>query len=142
MGTFAFFLFTDFQASTDRVGQAELYDACERVLEQLKNYKEHSFPFLAKVNKRDAPDYYNIIKNPMDLGTMLKKLKAQQYNSKDDFAADLQLIWDNCLYYNTDPVRYKIDGFLSFVVKRVPPSCQQNARNGCDAIEIRSQYWN
>jgi transcriptional activator SPT7 len=46
-------------ANDDRIGQAELYEACEVVLEELRNFKAHSFPFLVKVNKRDAPDYYD-----------------------------------------------------------------------------------
>lgn len=40
----------------------------------------------------------------MDLGTVLKKVKAQQYKDKRMFKADLDLIWDNCLLYNTLPV--------------------------------------
>lgn len=45
-------------ANDDRVGQEELYEACEKVLTDLKNYTEHSTPFLNKVNKREAPDYF------------------------------------------------------------------------------------
>jgi transcriptional activator SPT7 len=40
------------------VGQEELYEACEKALTDLKNYTEHSTPFLNKVNKREAPDYF------------------------------------------------------------------------------------
>lgn len=39
----------------------------------------------------------------MDLGTMQKKLKSGQYRDKEQFAADLNLIWDNCLVYNAAP---------------------------------------
>lgn len=46
-----------------------------------------------------------VIKNPMDLGTMQKKLKGGQYKNKAQFAHDLDLIWDNCLLYNASPVR-------------------------------------
>ena len=41
----------------------------------------------------------------MDLGTVLKKVKAQSYKDKKDFAADLDLIWSNCMEYNSLPVR-------------------------------------
>lgn len=44
----------------------------------------------------------------MDLGTVLKKVKAQQYKDKSSFKADLDLIWDNCLLYNTLPVSMKL----------------------------------
>ncbi|ORX84482.1 hypothetical protein BCR32DRAFT_291291 [Anaeromyces robustus] len=87
----------------DRIGQDVLYDHCERILNDLKNYAEHSAPFLNKVNKRDAPNYYEIIKKPMDLSLMTRKLKGLQYNSKEEFESDLELIWSNCLAYNTDP---------------------------------------
>src|ERR1700760_304997 len=90
-------------ASEDKVGQEELYEAAERVLQDLKAMTEHSGPFLTRVNKREAPDYYNIIKHPMDIGTMMKKLKGLQYKSKKEFVDDLNLIWSNCLTYNTDP---------------------------------------
>ena len=44
-----------------------------------------------------------MIKHPMDLGTMTKKLKAVQYKSKQEFVEDLSLIWANCLRYNASP---------------------------------------
>lgn len=89
-------------ANDDRVGQEELYEACEKVLIDLKNYTEHSTPFLNKVNKREAPDYFEVIKKPMDLGTVTKKMKNLSYRSKKEFADDLYLIYDNCLAYNTN----------------------------------------
>ncbi|KAF2859609.1 hypothetical protein K470DRAFT_265182 [Piedraia hortae CBS 480.64] len=88
-------------ASEDRVGQEELYEAAEKVLIELKAMTEHAQPFLQRVNKRDAPDYFHVIKNPMDIGTMMKKLKQLAYRSKKEFVDDLQLIWSNCLKYNS-----------------------------------------
>ena len=105
-------------ASEDKVGQEELYEAAEKVLSEIKANTEHSQPFLQRVNKRDAPDYYqskytprtslcsglrfSVIKQPMDLSTMTKKLKQLQYKSKQEFANDLNLIWDNCARYNNN----------------------------------------
>ena len=83
----------------------------ERILTELRNYTEHSQAFLVRVSKRDAPDYYDgtcdrltpVIQNPMDLGTMQKKLRGGCYKTKSQFAHDLNLIWDNCLVYNASP---------------------------------------
>ncbi|ODV92177.1 hypothetical protein CANCADRAFT_13900, partial [Tortispora caseinolytica NRRL Y-17796] len=61
-----------------------------------------STAFLNRVNRRDAPNYYNVIKTPMDLSTVMKKLKTFQYKSKSEFVDDLMLIWKNCLIYNAD----------------------------------------
>ena len=44
------------------------------------------------------------ISNPMDLQTMLKKVKQKQYKSKRDFKDDLDLIWSNCFTYNQQEV--------------------------------------
>jgi transcriptional activator SPT7 len=90
-------------ASEEKVGQEELYEAAEKVLTELKAHTEHSTPFLNPVKKKDAPDYYVIIKHPMDLGTMTKKLKQFQYKSKKEFVDDLTQIWKNCLKFNSNP---------------------------------------
>jgi transcriptional activator SPT7 len=90
-------------ASEDKVGQEELYEAAEKVLTELKAHTEHSTPFLNPVKKKDAPDYYLIIKYPMDLGTMTKKLKQFAYKSKKEFVDDLTQIWKNCLKFNSNP---------------------------------------
>lgn len=93
-------------ANEDRIGQEELYEACEKVVLDLRGTTEHSTAFLNKVSKRDAPNYYQIIKYPMDLNTVMKKLKALQYNSKKEFVDDLMIIWQNCLTYNSDPKHF------------------------------------
>lgn len=36
----------------------------------------------------------------MDLGSIGAKLEAKQYKSRDDFAADVRLMINNCLRYN------------------------------------------
>ncbi|KAI5963986.1 SPT7 [Candida margitis] len=93
-------------ANDDRIGQEELYESCEKVITELRNYTEHSTFFLNKVSKREAPNYGLIIKKPMDLNTVMKKLKNLAYNSKQEFVDDLMLIWSNCLTYNADPKHF------------------------------------
>lgn len=46
-------------ASEENVNQEELYEALDKVLTELKAHTEYSMPFLSRVNKRDAPNYYN-----------------------------------------------------------------------------------
>lgn len=45
-----------------------------------------------------------VISTPMDLQTMLKKVKQRQYKSKKEFKDDLDLIWSNCFTYNATEV--------------------------------------
>ncbi|KAG8080444.1 hypothetical protein GUJ93_ZPchr0007g5031 [Zizania palustris] len=46
------------------------------------------------------PDYFDVIRNPMDLGTVKKKLTNKQYSSTDEFAADVRLTFSNAMKYN------------------------------------------
>lgn len=46
------------------------------------------------------PHYADIISQPMDMGTIERKLQNHQYASSDDFAADMRLIWQNCYTFN------------------------------------------
>ena len=36
----------------------------------------------------------------MDLGTVKGKLESGQYHSAADFAAEVRLVWSNCMRYN------------------------------------------
>jgi len=68
----------------------------------LKSFKLQSCPFWGGVNRDEVPDYYNIIKNPIDLSSITEKLRKGKYMKKDDFKNDLDLIWSNCYTYNRD----------------------------------------
>lgn len=49
------------------------------------------------------PNYYKIIKKPMDLSTVKKKLQkkhSQHYQTPEDFVADVRLIFKNCERFN------------------------------------------
>lgn len=73
------------------------------MLNELKAFTPYAVPFTNRVSRKDVPDYYEVIKKPMDLSTMLRKLKAMVYNSRREFLADLNRIYNNCFTYNTDP---------------------------------------
>jgi hypothetical protein len=45
-------------------------------------------------------DYPLIVKTPMDLGTVKKKLVNNKYETVEAVLDDMQLIWDNCKVYN------------------------------------------
>jgi len=91
-------------ASDDLIGREELYEALESMLKKIMADR-NALPFMAKVRRQQAPDYYNIIKKPMDLGTIQRALRGgTHFKSKAQFMEELDLIWENCLQYNTDPV--------------------------------------
>ncbi|KAJ9098645.1 hypothetical protein QFC21_004293 [Naganishia friedmannii] len=81
--------------------QEEFMESLERIISELKAHAVEAEPFLKPVSKKIAPDYDQYISKPMDLGTLLKNVKNRMYKSKKSFARDLNLIWTNCLTYNS-----------------------------------------
>jgi len=55
--------------------------------------------------KLNIPDYFSIIKYPMDLGTVKDKLERNCYSSTHQFAADVRLTFSNATTYNP-PLNY------------------------------------
>ncbi|KAL3284682.1 hypothetical protein HHI36_018831 [Cryptolaemus montrouzieri] len=66
---------------------------------KLKTMSE-SWPFLKPVNKKLVKDYYNIVKRPMDLETICKRVAAHKYHSRFEFLGDIEQILENCVLYN------------------------------------------
>ncbi|ODV87320.1 hypothetical protein CANARDRAFT_194874 [[Candida] arabinofermentans NRRL YB-2248] len=69
------------------------------ILTDMQNHPSN-WPFLQPVNREEVPDYYEVIKEPMDLSTMEVKLENDAYESFDDFIYDCKLIFNNCKQYN------------------------------------------
>ncbi|ESN93291.1 hypothetical protein HELRODRAFT_194117 [Helobdella robusta] len=61
---------------------------------------EGSVQFHTPVNKKQYKDYYDVIKQPIDLSTMHKKATDHQYRSHKEFLSDVELLVNNCLRYN------------------------------------------
>ncbi|ORY26701.1 hypothetical protein BCR39DRAFT_540478 [Naematelia encephala] len=57
--------------------------------------------FLGPVKKSDAPDYYEIIKRPMDLKTIRQRIRDNQVLSIDEFERDVALMFTNAMMYNS-----------------------------------------
>jgi len=78
------------------------------------NKHPDSWPFHQPVTRAEAPDYHQVIKQPMDLGTIKYKLNTIQYKNSEEFIEDLQLIFTNCYTYNNeDADEYKCGRNLS-----------------------------
>lgn len=72
---------------------------CDAILTELWAQDE-SYPFARPVDKRQSPDYYRVIKNPIDLSVIKEKLHSLQYTSAVDFVKDFRLMITNCRTYN------------------------------------------
>ena len=90
--------------STNEVAASSEKDMaqCRALLNDLMR-NENAWPFAEKVNPDDYPNYYEVIKEPMDLQSIKAKFKApSKYETKEQFAYDCRLIFDNCEFFNED----------------------------------------
>ncbi|XP_042771725.1 nucleosome-remodeling factor subunit BPTF isoform X13 [Panthera leo] len=96
------------------------YEGLKRVLRSLQAHKM-AWPFLEPVDPNDAPDYYGVIKEPMDLATMEERVQRRYYEKLTEFVADMTKIFDNCRYYNpSDSPFYQCAEVLeSFFVQKL-----------------------
>ncbi|KAK4329043.1 hypothetical protein Pmani_000575 [Petrolisthes manimaculis] len=71
-------------------------------LDKLYRQDPESIPFRQPVDPQalGIPDYFDIIKKPMDLSTIKRKLDTGQYTDPWDYVDDLWLMFDNAWIYN------------------------------------------
>ncbi|KAG5537132.1 hypothetical protein RHGRI_024534 [Rhododendron griersonianum] len=89
------------QSVPPSTSNAMLMNQCDNLLNRLMSH-QHGWVFNTPVDvvKLNIPDYFNVIKHPMDLGTVKRKLMSGEYLSPLDFAADVRLTFSNAMTYN------------------------------------------
>ncbi|KEF56857.1 histone acetyltransferase [Exophiala aquamarina CBS 119918] len=100
------------------------YNQLLHLLNDMQNHTA-AWPFAQPVNKDEVPDYYEVIKEPMDLSTMEERLQNDLYPRPEDFVKDAKLIFDNCRRYNNETTPYaksanKLEKFMWQQIKNIP----------------------
>merc|ERR1711939_1294402 len=111
----------------DTVTQARLAHM-KKVTSNLKK-SNSSAPFRQPVDHvaLNIPSYPDIVKQPMDLGTIDSRLKQNKYTSVSAFISDFNLIVDNCVKFNgpehgiTQQAR-KMESSFKSQMKNLPPA--------------------
>ncbi|KAI9333474.1 hypothetical protein BDR26DRAFT_868415 [Obelidium mucronatum] len=86
--------------SDSAITEAELKD-CKFLIKTIKLHHS-AWPFLAPVDPiaLGIPTYFDVVKTPMDFGTIGMKVESHQYENVKSFISDLQLVFDNCYLFN------------------------------------------
>ncbi|KAG8430346.1 hypothetical protein GDO86_017944, partial [Hymenochirus boettgeri] len=58
--------------------------------------------FTFKPSKKDYPDYYKIISEPMDLKTIEQNIRTDKYTTEDAMIDDMKLMFRNAMHYNEE----------------------------------------
>ncbi|KAG6872624.1 hypothetical protein C0995_008283 [Termitomyces sp. Mi166 len=76
-----------------------LKEVLTKLIAQIKKKDDYAF-FLQPVDTSQVPGYTDVVKRPMDFGTMSLKVERGKYRSLEDFAADLRLVASNAKAFN------------------------------------------
>uniref|UniRef100_A0A672T2D8 histone acetyltransferase n=1 Tax=Sinocyclocheilus grahami TaxID=75366 RepID=A0A672T2D8_SINGR len=107
----------------------ELRQALMPTLEALYRQDPESLPFRQPVDPQllGIPDYFDIVKNPMDLSTIKRKLDTGQYQEPWQYVDDVWLMFNNAWLYNRKTSRvYKYCSKLAEVFEQeIDPVMQE-----------------
>jgi histone acetyltransferase len=100
------------------------YNQLLHLLNDIQNHTS-AWPFTQPVNRDEVADYYEVIKEPMDLSTMEEKHEKDLYPTPEDFIRDAKLIFDNCRKYNNETTPYaksanKLEKYMWAQIKNIP----------------------
>ncbi|XP_060133440.1 bromodomain testis-specific protein [Zootoca vivipara] len=78
---------------------------CNEIIGEMfsKHHAMYAWPFYKPVDitALGLEDYHDVIKHPMDLETIKKKMENCEYKDTQEFAADVRLMFMNCYRYNS-----------------------------------------
>ncbi|KAH6829738.1 hypothetical protein C2S53_017401 [Perilla frutescens var. hirtella] len=128
-----------------------LMKQCETLLNRLMA-QPHAWIFNKPVDvvAHKVPEYYDIIKHPMDLGTTKSKLLSNQYSTPMEFAADVRLTFKNAMTFN--PPKHDVHIMAEMmgkyfevrwksIEKKLPPTADEStASKSSVIIETESAY--
>ncbi|CAI0560543.1 unnamed protein product [Linum tenue] len=86
--------------------------------------------FAEPVNPTEVTGYYDVVKEPMDFGTMRAKLQEDMYTSLEQFEHDVFLVFSNAMRFNvSNSVYYEAAKDLSILGQRLFHSLKTEPRN-------------
>ncbi|XP_043693087.1 uncharacterized protein LOC122643538 [Telopea speciosissima] len=77
----------------------------ELILDKLQK-KDTYGVYAEPVDPEELPDYHDVVKHPMDFGTVRKKLANGDYSTLEQFESDVFLICTNAMQYNAPETIY------------------------------------
>ncbi|KAJ0742084.1 putative chromatin remodeler Bromodomain family [Helianthus annuus] len=100
------------------------------ILDRLQKKDTHAV-FSEPVDPDELPDYFEIIKQPMDFGTVRSKLDGGLYSNLEELEADVYLICTNAMQYNSsDTVYFRQARSIHELAKRDFENLRQEGEDG------------
>jgi len=78
----------------------KVWQSCSKIIHELLKNSSTKLYFGEPVHGDKYPGYYDVIKKPMDLGSIKKKLESMANSDVFGFREDVRLCFDNCRAFN------------------------------------------
>jgi len=98
------------------------YELIRKLFRSIQSNR-NSNPFKEPIDTKSNPKYYEIVKEPMDLKMIEKKVNVRDYSSLAEFIGDVTKIFENVRYFNpggTNMVK-AAENLEQFLVKQIGP---------------------
>ncbi|ORZ22517.1 SNF2 family N-terminal domain-domain-containing protein [Absidia repens] len=94
-----------------RQQMTKIFENCYKAVEESRAEDEHTYRnrsqlFMDLVSKRDYPIYYTMIKNPISMKMINKRIHSPYYKTIQQFRADFDLMFDNARTFNEEGSLY------------------------------------